>query len=67
MKKMIIGVMALGALAFTSCRKSYTCECKPVNGSAGITRDLPKQSLSDARAECDKGDIQGISECEIRL
>ncbi|GAA4455263.1 hypothetical protein [Rurimicrobium arvi] len=67
MKKLMIGVFALTAMAATSCRKSYTCECKPVNGSAGITRDLPKQSLSDARSECDRGDVQGITECEIKL
>lgn len=67
MKKMIMSLAALVMLLLASCRKSYTCECKPVNGTAGITRDLPKQSLSDARAECDRSDIQGITECEIRM
>ena len=68
MKKLILSVAVLSAICFTSCRKSYTCECETnSNPSVVNKRELSKQALKDARAECDKSDVNGSIECEIKL
>lgn len=73
MKSIIVVAIALAGISFGSCRKAYTCECKSsTGGSTSVVneRELSKQSLKDARAECDKGDSKGgliETECEIKL
>ncbi|MBL7711709.1 MAG: hypothetical protein JNL13_04565 [Chitinophagaceae bacterium] len=73
MKKLLVSAVLLSAISLGSCRKAYTCECSTSNGgSTSIVnkRELSKQALKDARAECDKGDsdIAGVrTECEIKL
>jgi hypothetical protein len=73
MKSLIFSAVALIAISFGSCRKAYTCECSTSNGgSTAIVneKELSKQSLKDARSECDKGDTKIGSlatECEIKL
>jgi hypothetical protein len=55
MKKIApIAALALFAMAFTSCKKDYTCECtypsKPELNTSGQTG---KMSKKDAQAKCD--------------
>ena len=56
MKKIAtIATLALFAVAFTSCKKDYTCTCKvTVNGQVvtEVTNDLGKQTKKDAEAAC---------------
>lgn len=57
MKKIAtIATLALFAVAFTSCKKDYTCTCKvTVNGQVvtEVTNDLGKQTKKDAEAACE--------------
>jgi hypothetical protein len=43
-------------LAFTSCKKDYTCTCTTtvLGVSASTTHDLPKQTKGDATEACDR-------------
>lgn len=55
MKKIApIAAIALFAIATTSCKKDYTCECTTTSGgqSTTTTFELGKQSKSDAEAAC---------------
>lgn len=73
MKKLMMSALLLGVILTSSCRKEYTCKCTTSSGgSTSIVneKELSKQSLKDARTECDKGDSKVGSletECEIRL
>lgn len=73
MNKLMMSALLLCVIAFGSCRKEYTCECTTSTGGATSVvnkRDLSKQSLKDARKECDNGDSKvGTlqTECEIKL
>lgn len=73
MKSIIISAVALFTISLGSCRKAYTCECSTsTGGSTSVVnkRELSKQSLRDARQECDEGDSKLGSletECEIKL
>ena len=73
MKKLMMSAVLLGVIFTSSCRKAYTCKCTASTGgttSIVTEKELSKQSLKDARTECDKGDTKLGSletECEIRL
>lgn len=73
MKNVILSIAVLAAIGFTSCRKAYTCKCETSGGgstSVVVTKELSKQSLKDARVECDRGDSKSATlstECEIDL
>ncbi|MBA3683205.1 MAG: hypothetical protein H0W73_18875 [Bacteroidetes bacterium] len=58
MKKTIITIVAFVALAATSCKKDYTCECVKTgpNGSSSETTNTGKMKLDEARAKCNDGD-----------
>ena len=60
MKKVIFGsVLALGLVAFTSCKKDYTCDCTYTWEFDGVTTEyefsysILKAKKSDAQANCD--------------
>lgn len=71
MKQMMLSVLLLGVIVTSSCRREYTCKCSTSNGgstSVVTENKLSKQSLKDARTECDKGDTKLgtlVTECEI--
>lgn len=73
MKKMTMSALLLSVIVFGSCRRAYTCSCSSsTGGSTSVVTEtkLSKQSLKDARTECDKGDAKlGTleTECEIKL
>lgn len=73
MNKLTMAALLLCVVAFGSCRKEYTCKCTTSTGGANSIvneRELSKQSLGDARTECDKGDskIGDLeTECEVKL
>ena len=73
MKKGMMSALLKAILLTGSCRRAYTCKCTSSSGgSTSIVneKELTKQSLKDARTECDKGDAKLGSletECEIRL
>lgn len=54
--KMILGIAALSTLAFTSCKKDYTCTCTTTVGSVSTTKthDLNNQNYKDANEACDR-------------
>ena len=53
MKKIApIAVVAMLALAFTSCKKNYTCTCK-ATGKTDIAIPINKAKKSDATKTCD--------------
>lgn len=64
MKKITpIAALALIALAFTSCKKDYTCTCTQTNGGQVVGTPVSFQTgkLSKAAAEdkCNEGDVEG--------
>ncbi len=61
--KMILGIAALSTLAFTSCKKDYTCTCTTSVGSVSntVTHDLNNQSYKDANEACDRFENQANS------
>ncbi len=66
MKKLILPALFLGAIAFTSCKKDYTCDCK-INGTT-VGTTVINDTKSNAKDKCDEGDqtILGITqECEL--
>lgn len=73
MNKLMMSAALLAVILTSSCRREYTCKCTTSNGgtSSIVTENkLSKQSLKDARTQCDKGDAKlGTleTECEIRL
>jgi len=53
MKKIApIVAIALFAVAFTSCKKDYTCTCK-ATGKTDITIPIAKAKKADAKKTCD--------------
>ncbi|MCD6068562.1 MAG: hypothetical protein K0S33_3388 [Bacteroidetes bacterium] len=63
MKKVIIAVMAIGALSFASCKKEYVCKCQKTytGGSGSVTVDDGNYTFKDtqARAETKCNDQEG--------
>lgn len=55
MKKMIIAIMAIGALSLASCKKEYVCECqKTYTGSSGsVTVDDGNYTFKDTQARAE--------------
>lgn len=54
MKKIApIAAFALLAVAFTSCKKDYTCTCKDSNGTQTAKYEYPKVKKSAAQESCD--------------
>lgn len=47
-----IAAIALFAVAFTSCKKDYTCECKGGTGVPDMNYEYNKQKKADAEAAC---------------
>ncbi len=58
MKKTIITIVAFVALATTSCKKDYTCECikNSPSGQSSESYNTGKMKLDEARAKCNDGD-----------
>lgn len=77
MKKIApIALVALMAVAFTSCKKDYTCKCTAtVNGqvfATGSTTKSIKDTKKKAKDACNQGDSESTSggittkvDCEI--
>lgn len=66
MKKIMI--LCVGLIAFSSCKKDWTCTCtSSIGGSSSTTiQDMTK---SDAKAECDGGDASALGvtvDCELQ-
>jgi hypothetical protein len=58
MKKIFaLSIAAFTLLAFSSCRKYYTCTCTSVTGEV-TPFDLGKQTEDDAAAECNAFSLQ---------
>lgn len=54
MKKIApIAAIALFAVAFTSCKKDYTCTCKNSAGVASTPVEYKNVKKSDAKKACD--------------
>jgi hypothetical protein len=55
MKKLIIAVMAIGALSFASCKKEYSCKCQKIyTGSSGsVTQDDGVYTYKDTQARAE--------------
>lgn len=51
MKKVIFAVAALGLIAFSSCKKKYTCTCTVAGVSADTTSAI-KMKKSEAETWC---------------
>lgn len=79
MKKAILVFGALLALGMTSCKKDWTCECiETINDNGTTTTSTTTTTLerlkpSEARTECDKGDLSNsstnysyVKECEVK-
>jgi len=51
-----LSLFALSIVAFSSCKKDYTCTCTTSVGSVSntTTHDLPNQHYSDAKSACDR-------------
>jgi hypothetical protein len=52
----IAGIILASSIAFTSCKKDYTCTCtKDIGGISSTTaHDLQNQNLKDATEACDR-------------
>jgi hypothetical protein len=48
-----IAIIALLAVAFTSCKKDWSCECKDKDGNVDFTYTYPKVAKSSAKTSCD--------------
>ncbi len=48
-----IVMVALLAVAFTSCKKDWSCECKDKDGNVDFTYTYPKVAKSSAKTSCD--------------
>ena len=72
MKKITtVAAIALFAVAFTSCKKNYTCECTTTTNGVTTTvkGNSAKMSKKDAKALCDQGDYTSASlttDCEAK-
>lgn len=51
-----LSLFALATVAFTSCKKDYTCTCTTTVGGVSTTNahDLTNQHYSDAKSACDR-------------
>jgi hypothetical protein len=61
MKKTIfIAIALIGTVAFSSCKKDYTCTCTTVVGGASstTTHDLGDETHSDAQRDCNNYQTQ---------
>ncbi len=71
-----IAAIALFAIAFTSCKKKWTCECtSTINGVSTTSSgtDTEKRTKKDAKALCEKSNgtqtIAGITttvDCKLK-
>lgn len=54
-KAIIVSGLLLGTVAFTSCKKDYTCTCTSSVGgtSTTYTQSLPNQTRADAKDACE--------------
>jgi hypothetical protein len=54
-KAIIISGLLLGTVAFTSCKKDYTCTCTSSigNNSTTYNQSLPNQTRADAKSACE--------------
>lgn len=54
-KLMMVSALMLGTVAFTSCKKDYTCTCTSSLGgtSTTYTQSLPDQTRADAKDACE--------------
>ncbi|MCG8576274.1 MAG: hypothetical protein MI810_15400 [Flavobacteriales bacterium] len=75
MKRIILSsFIALGVLAFTSCKKDYTCECTTTTAGVSATASTTiTDTKKNATESCDAGDatttvggITATTECEIK-
>jgi len=76
MKKLISILTLLLTVAFTSCKKDYTCECTTtIDGSQqSVETSTITDTKSDAEAECNEMDMEDKTllgadrkrECEIK-
>ena len=69
MKKFILPALFLGAIAFTSCKKDYTCDCT-YTWSDGTTQtytyEYPKSKKKDAEASCESWNGTSGYECTLK-
>ncbi|MEI6124422.1 MAG: hypothetical protein WCQ95_12430 [Bacteroidota bacterium] len=68
MKKitLIMGVLAMVAFSFTSCKKEYKCKCTWTDASIAPTEiTLGKATKADAKIACEAGNISGSVSCEL--
>lgn len=73
MKKssLVLGILMLTAIAFSSCKKDYTCECtfKDTLGAAqSATIEYKDAKKSDAEDACNAYNIPGGTDfkCELK-
>jgi hypothetical protein len=64
MKKITLFAVALIAVSFDSCTKTHTCKCSDTAGNS-YTRELPKQTSSQAKSTCDAYASTGVT-CTIQ-
>lgn len=73
MKKTLIvfGFVAFAAIALSSCKKDYTCECtSTVDGIASISYPYESVKKSDATESCDALNAtwtaNSVGKCELK-
>jgi len=66
MKKftLILGVLSLMAITFSSCKKEWTCTC--TTGAVSIDVTIAKTTKADAKEKCDAFDIGSITDCSLK-
>jgi hypothetical protein len=63
MKKLFIGVSAIGLLSLASCKKDYNCECTYQDSSSTTvteTKKIKNATLDDAKKTCDGYESDGF-------
>ena len=68
--KKVLSIVAVGAFIFsmTSCKKTYTCECKDAQGQI-INSSVQMSKNKDAETWCEKNSTDGSSlgyTCELK-
>ena len=77
MKKVLFVGMLFGAMALTSCKKDYTCECKTTTNMEGIADSSFSETINDkkddAKETCESmstsvssGDFKTTTDCKIK-
>ncbi len=66
MKKitLVLGVLALVAISFSSCKKDYVCTCTTSGTSVDIT--FSNTTKADAKAACDLYNIASTTNCSLK-